>query len=176
MNKISHKRACGKLSNQCSNDIPTELSPDDFNEYFSTVGDNLAQNFYSTVKTPWRNPQCLYDFKFDPLQKEDVVKCLSCLNHSSKLDLFDFDTKLLRIAANIIGESLCYILNLSLITGEIPLDWKTAKVTPVYKGAGPKLDKANYRPISVIGHIAKVMELQMNNLISHAYILDFSIT
>ena len=28
-----------------SNDIPTELSPDGFNEYFSTVGDNLAQNF-----------------------------------------------------------------------------------------------------------------------------------
>jgi hypothetical protein len=115
-----------------SNDIPTELSPDDFNEYFSTVGDNLAQNFDSTVKTPWRNPQCLYDFKFDPLQKEDVVNCLSCLNHSSKLDLFDFVTKLLRIAANIIGESLCYILNLSLITGEIPLDWKKAKVTPLY--------------------------------------------
>ena len=36
-------------------------------------------------------------------------------------------------------------------------DWKVAKVTPIHKD-GDKSDMNNYRPISVISIIAKIME------------------
>ena len=39
-----------------------------------------------------------------------------------------------------------------------PADWKYAKVTPIYKGKGAIDDCRNYRPISVISHISKIME------------------
>ena len=34
----------------------------------------------------------------------------------------------------------------------------SARVTPVYKGKGTKTDEGNYCPISVIGHVAKILE------------------
>ena len=50
------------------------------------------------------------------------------------------------------------MLNASLKISFVPEDWKIARVTPVYKGKGNKLEEGNYRPISVIGHIAKLFE------------------
>ena len=38
-----------------------------------------------------------------------------------------------------------------------PCEWKTAKVTPIYK-SGPKSNLDNYRPISIISVIAKTMK------------------
>ena len=37
-------------------------------------------------------------------------------------------------------------------------DWKNARVSPIYKDDGDINDENNYRPISVIGHIAKMVE------------------
>ena len=42
-------------------------------------------------------------------------------------------------------------------------DWKLSRVTPIYKGNGGANDKGNYRPISVIGHIAKIIEREITN-------------
>ena len=56
---------------------------------------------------------------------------------------------------------------------KIPDDWKLSKITPVYKGKGPRDDKNNYRPISVIGHVAKVVEkVVQKNLLSYLLTKD----
>ena len=47
---------------------------------------------------------------------------------------------------------------MSLYNGEIPNEWKKARVTPVYKNKGSKQDPNNFRPISVIWHIPKLFE------------------
>ena len=40
-----------------------------------------------------------------------------------------------------------------------PYEWKFARVTPVFKNNGSDVDVMfNHRPISVIGHIAKMVE------------------
>jgi hypothetical protein len=46
---------------------------------------------------------------------------------------------------------------LSLQTTIFPDDWKLAKITPVFKD-GNKHDCENYRPISVISVVAKILE------------------
>ena len=43
-----------------------------------------------------------------------------------------------------------------------PQDWKNARVSPIYKDDGNVNDENNYRPISVIGHIAKMVESLMS--------------
>ena len=50
------------------------------------------------------------------------------------------------------------MFNVSLCNGNVINDWKTARITPVYKGKGTKTELGNYRPISVIGHIPKIFE------------------
>ena len=42
--------------------------------------------------------------------------------------------------------------------GEVPLDWKKANVTPIYKNKGTKSQPCNYRPVSLTSHISKTME------------------
>lgn len=57
----------------------------------------------------------------------------------------------------IIAQYLCIMYKLSLDTGVIPRDWKTANVVPVHK-AGSKKHVQNYRPISLISTCCKLLE------------------
>ena len=58
--------------------------------------------------------------------------------------------------------------NKSLESGVFEQDWKNARLTPIYKDDGDINDENNYRPISVIGHIAKMIR----SLVSYQ-IIDF---
>ena len=68
------------------------------------------------------------------------------------------DLVLLRKSAPYISISLANVINKSLRSGVFEQDWKNARVTPIYKDDGDINDENNYRPISVIGHIAKMIE------------------
>ena len=65
--------------------------------------------------------------------------------------------KLIKIAAEIISPSLTEIFAKSISTGIFPSEWKTARVSPIFK-KGKKNDPNNYRPISVIPAVAKIFE------------------
>ena len=75
-------------------------------------------------------------------------------------------SKLLKMAASIVAPSLISIFSKSILTEIYPNDWKTAKVTPLFK-KGIKSDPYNYRPISVIPIISKVFERIVYNQLSH---------
>ncbi len=72
-----------------------------------------------------------------------------------------FDDKLLHISVNVIYKSLTKLINMSISNGQIPEDWKLARITPIYKDKGCHITIGNYRPISVISHIAKIMEKEV---------------
>ena len=61
-----------------------------------------------------------------------------------------------------------HLLNLSILTNSFPNHWKIAKVTPLHKG-GARNDINNYRPISVLPILSKILEkhvfLRDNNLL-----------
>jgi hypothetical protein len=42
-------------------------------------------------------------------------------------------------------------------SGTVPLDWRCANVTPIYK-KGPRSDPGNYRPVSLTSVCCKIME------------------
>ena len=108
-----------------------------------------------------------------------VLKGINALSDAPGLDILGFDRKLLRISANIIAPSLCIIFNDSINRQFLHNDLKTARVSPVFKN-GEDCDinvYSDYRPISVISHIAKILErlvkdqlldfIEDNNIISH---------
>ena len=78
------------------------------------------------------------------------------------------DVVLLNESAPYISESLARVTNTSLESGVFEQDLKNARVSPIYRDDGNVNDENNYRPISVIGHIAKMVE----SLVSYQ-IIDF---
>ena len=61
---------------------------------------------------------------------------------------------------NAILKQLADLLNLSFMTGVFPSVLKTVKVVPVFK-KDSKLDYSNYRPISLLSNVEKILEKLM---------------
>ena len=135
------------------------LTYDQFNEYFTNIGINIATKFTDTNSGyRWKLPESIHDFIFSPITEDFVFKELNKLTLSSNLDILGIDSKLLKISMHYIFGPLTYIFNLSLQSGCMPDDWKRARVNPIYKNNGAKNKCNNYRPLSVISHVAKIAE------------------
>ena len=137
--------------------ISPSLTADNLNDYFTSVGAGLAKGFSNNLPD-WSLPISIYTFKFTEISKDFVHKELKHLENYSKLDVCNMDTRLLNIAASVITPSLHFLLNWSLFIAYVPQDWKIAKVTPIYKGKGNNNLDCNYRPVSVLSQIAKILE------------------
>ena len=154
-------------NNKYVSSIHPDLNCTEMNNFFTGIGKEISDNF-DKVPLDWKHPKCPYIFTFDHVHENLICKALLQLSNDSSLDVLDFDTKLLRLAAPHIFKSLTYIINVSLKTGVFPADWKFARITPIYKGKGCKKTKGNYRPISVVCHVAKLVERQVQ-----AQLLDY---
>ena len=66
--------------------------------------------------------------------------------------------KLLRIPALAIADTLCKRINFCIDKQTFPTKWKFGKVTPIYKGQGNRDDTNNYRAITVIPILSKLLE------------------
>ena len=65
--------------------------------------------------------------------------------------------RLLKDVAPVIAKPITYLVNLTISTGLIPAEWKDARVTSIFK-SGASNDVNNYRPISVLPLVSKIME------------------
>ena len=79
------------------------------------------------------------------------------LKTSKATGLAGIPARVLKDAEPEIAKPIAYLINLTILTGIIPQEWKEFKVTPIFK-SGEKDDVNNYRPISVLPLISKIME------------------
>ena len=136
---------------------PIEIA-EAFNNYFSTVGTNLASDIPLTEYCP---EYCLEPthsiFSLKPPTVETVYKLLTKIDEKKSVGLDNIPNKILKIAADVVAHSLMAIFTASINTGIFPQEWKESRVSPVYK-SGARNDPSNCRPISVIPVIAKIFE------------------
>ena len=64
---------------------------------------------------------------------------------------------MLKNCSNELSGPLCYLINLTMINGTIPNEWKLAKVIPIFK-YGDRTDPNNYRPIFILPILSKILE------------------
>ena len=69
---------------------------------------------------------------------------------------------MLRMTSHTIVEPLTSLFNHSLQSGIVPDDWKQSNVTPIFKSGDPS-STANYRPISLLSLVSKVLERIVHN-------------
>ena len=118
----------------------------------------MAQNILNNNHDPLKYVKSSSSqFRFRQISGKELINVLSKIKLNKSAGLDKISNKLLKAAGQSICETLLYIFNLILETGIFPDDLKQAKVTPVFK-AGDKSDCDNYRPISVIPAIPKILE------------------
>lgn len=147
--------------------IPTTLSCDDFLNYFNnkitTIRDkinevlpniSLEQNQAVEVFTAPSN----VIHNFITVDETEIVSIIMSSNASTCL-LDPIPTHLFKDILPLISEAILKIINTSLENGYVPQSFKFAAIKPLLKK--PNLDPdilANYRPISNLPFISKVLE------------------
>ena len=79
-------------------------------------------------------------------------------------------TKILRLLTDDISEHLSINFNISFATGIFPENLKVVKVIPIHK-KDSKLESSNYRPISILSNIDKILEKLMHNRLMNSLAL-----
>ena len=138
----------------------------EFNNYFTSIGNELGSKFdeHNNVKCPCNSvcsnqySNCTVNkFRFSAISPQFVFDQIRNMQNSKSPGLDKFNVRLLKLAGPLISNCLAHICNLSLSGSKFPDEWKKAKVTPIYK-SGDKTDVGNYRPISVLPIISKIIE------------------
>ncbi len=157
INKALHKKEDTPFPPGMSDE---ELA-NDFNKFFDgkiqTIRDNLdnTQNDVTPIPESPKYTQQLSEFR---ILSTDEVKKLITTSASKHCDLDPIPTWLLKECINDLLPLITQIVNLSLQLGDMPLALKKAIINPLLKKLGLELIKKNYRPVSNLAFISKIIE------------------
>ena len=169
-NNISEINANGELKS-----TPKDIS-EEFNNFFTNIGQSISNNVTPTLT----NPES-YINDFDPSKTKfnlgntgqiHVMDIIKSFESKASLDIDGVSLKLIKFVAYEISCPLSHIFNLSLEKGIFPENLKSSRTVPIFKCGDPKLCD-NYRPISLVCTISKILEKMVHtNLINHLEIND----
>lgn len=158
--------------------IPITLSSNDFMTFFNdkilTIRDKIthllpqANNIlpsYSGVSETAVRPDIYLD-SFSPIDLCQLTSKISSSKPSTCL-LDPIPTRLLKEVLPLVSTPLLDVINISLLTGYVPQAFKVAVIKPLLKK--PTLDPGvltNYRPISNLPFLSKILEKIVANQLS----------
>ena len=99
-------------------------------------------------------------FYVKPTNPDEIEKLISHLGCSKSSDIYDISIKIVKLSAPYISDMLSHIFNKSFSEGIFPQKLKYAFVLPVHK-CGSKLLLTNYRSISILPVLSKILEQLM---------------
>ena len=130
-----------------------------FNEYFSNIGPDLSSRIDSSnyyFETYIKNAKSEFA-AFQPVTVSQISHLLHGLSGNKAAGIDKISCKIIKLAAPVISDSLILIFNQAVTLSSFPDEWKIARVVPLYKN-GQRSIPGNYRPISVLPAISKIME------------------
>ena len=162
--------AIHQLTNKASLSKPQvnfNISVEQLNDHFSTVAGKIitknstGNNTLDKLQQFCQSHNIQDKLEIPLLTVTDVYYALKHLKQSGTRDLDGLDTKILKLAAPLITDTLTYIYNLCITKNTFPCALKKAKVIPIYK-SGNSTNPSNYRPISILSVLSKPLEKHIN--------------
>ena len=163
LNDITGKRKKSELCDTFNiNSIPTtdanDIS-DAFCSYFTNIGQQCAStigqaksHFSNYLKGNYQN-----SFFLIPTTPGDIIAIISSFKSKASTGHDGVSSKLVKDLKYALAFPLSIIINNSLAKGLVPNMAKLAKIIPIYK-AKDKKNISNYRPISLLPVISKILE------------------
>ena len=140
-----------------------------FNNYFCTTI-FVAKDIQSSIRFSFKSFEDYLNnifhksFFISPTDSIEICEIISNLSIDKSQGPNGIPTKVLHLLKNDISNILADLFNKSFTTGIFPSALKTAKIIPIHK-KGNKLECGNYRPISILSNLDKILEKLMYNRI-----------
>ena len=136
------------------------------NSFFVNIGKSVDQKIPQCNKRfsdflGDMNPYCI---TLNPCTFVEIRELISSVNWSKASGPYSIPSNIVKSFKDVFYEPLLAIVNKSLSEGIFPDLLKFATVHPIYK-KGDKTKCANYRPISILSNISKILERAMYNRI-----------
>lgn len=137
----------------------------EFCSFFTKIGQDYAENIKKATKSPLdylgntRNKESLF---LGPTDKYEINKMILSLKSKVSVSHDGISTKFLKQLHSSVSLPLSIIINKSLAEGIVPDQLKIAKVVPIFKSDNKQLLN-NYRPISLLPSVSKIMEKVVHN-------------
>ena len=132
---------------------------DSFNNFFVTIAENIDKNIIhknANYKDYLEN-SVINSFFLKPNKEEEVSSIIKQIKTNKAIGPNSIPTKILKMSQHIIAKPLVYLINLSFSTGVFMDLLKIANIIPDFR-KGDKEDYNNYRPISLISNLSKLIE------------------
>ena len=160
---INNKKSTEKIKEIVKNGkvitANSEIS-EEFNEFFSKVGQKISNSIPKMKKDPESYLTIKDDqpsLNFDDIGPVLICDILKSMDPKKSKDMDGISLDLLKSIDSAIAKPLAHIFNLSLKKGIFPERLKVSRIVPIYK-VGDKKICDNYRPISLVSTIAKILE------------------
>ena len=101
-------------------------------------------------------------FTFSPTSEDEILKLLTDTNPEKAAGIDNLSGRFLKDGAVVLALPISKLCNLLMKRSKFPLDCKIAKLKPLYK-KGSKTDPKNYRPVSLLPLVSKVIEKVIHN-------------
>ena len=155
--KVFNKITGKTVSNPMPEHVDAEQLAEQFADFFMNKIIKIRQSLDDIPKyTPTHHEVSNFN-KFQCVSEEDVCKIITSMSTAS-CELDSMPTKLLRKVISAVSPIITKIINLSLEEGVFVEQWKSAIIRPTLKKCGLDLILSNYRPVSNLPFLSKVLE------------------
>ena len=138
-----------------------------FQKFYSNLASNLVDKLPAavnkfglhSVEVYYKNVLQLQEnkFIFHTIDSNSVLQLLKNVKVNKAAGIDNISGRFLKDGVNILAIPVTQICNLSIKLSHFPHDCKLAKLKPLYK-KGSKTDPKNYRPISLLPIVSKIIE------------------
>ena len=170
-NKTKSKSQPGKIQNDSAGSTDPQGKACLFNDYFKSVFKQVDEREQDQLPDipiiceDHLSSMCFNDF--------DVFKILSKLDVNKSCGPDNVSPYVLKMCAQQITPSLTIFFNLSMRLSQVPNMWKCAYVSPIHK-KGDRDKVNNYRPVSLLSIVSKIIERCIYNHIYSFFSKDIS--
>lgn len=132
------------------------------NQHFVQVGTTIKSKLNTencgrprTSSMPQRNEDSIF---LHPITTTEIIDTIASLKSDAAQGYDNISTKTMKQIMPHLATSLLPLLNDCLTSGHFPTTFKKTVVVSIYKGTGDRADPNNYRPVSIISNLSKILE------------------
>lgn len=142
---------------------------DAFANFYETIAEKLTDNIKSKkTHTEFLNKVQKSDtnfFSFVSVTENDIENITKKLKPKRSTGYDEIPITIIKCNINIFKKPIAYLINLSLRFETFPECYKIAKIKPLFK-KGEKTLVENYRPVSLLPSISKILETVVKNQVT----------